>query len=272
MPWAFTKGILRPPGIRGRVGDLGEEQLGIQLVLVIVGLDDQRVGGQDAHTPKVGHKAVEVGHIVFIIDGAFFFGRVKDHDHLVDKVGRGKRAAVVPLDRLVEVVGIVDHRLDVGRGAIRIDFVGSDESLFGRVPVNPGIGRNRDLRLEFQVDPVQGTGHGQTFPGDDLGPLDALGPGQTGVGVVDHTMVAARTLHGGVIDPVTALDRVPGIDHDAGLGDAHRAALLTLPLDGVGVQHGTGNRARQVIGNRHVCFARCKGQGGDQVDFCRILH
>ena len=137
----------------------------------------------------------------------------------------------MPCHRVKHVAGIIDGHPGIAGQTVREFFTDSDELLIGRIPIDPRIGRDLDLGLEGQIHPVEGLGHGQALQGDHLGPFQALRPGQTGIWIGDHAIVACPALRHGIVDRVRPCQRIPRLHQDARLGDAGRAAFLSFKAE-----------------------------------------
>jgi len=142
VPRTLAIVIVREPGVH--------THLGIQLVIVRVGLDHQRIRRDDLDTTEGRHEGVIVRHHDFVIVWAFGLGTVERQDHVHDDVRRGEGATIVPLDLLIQVRGIVRHALASDLLGLGVDLSRRQEASGCSVPIRPGIIGNHDLRLKGQ--------------------------------------------------------------------------------------------------------------------------
>ena len=99
---------------------------------------------------------------------------MEGHNHGHHKVGRGKRAAVVPGDGIEQVIGIDHHALDIGRLGCAKFLVGGDPGLAGGVPVYPGIARHFDGVGKGERHPIVALADDQAGLGRHRGAFEAL--------------------------------------------------------------------------------------------------
>ena len=71
----------------------------------------------------------------------------------------------------------------------------------------------------------------------------------------DGATVLGHNLNGMIIGPVRAIDWVPGLDNDAGLGDLDRTTRLAIYLQGEGQQR-VRDACSQVSCGGELCVVR----------------